>query len=158
MIWFQYDMKSRSKNAASVRALLRELGAQLGQLNHRVGARAQLRDGDIACLDFLARSGPQSPSALAEAMHVHRATMTGVLDRLAAEGWIARERDPTDRRAVLIRLLPQRVPGLMAHYAGMNEAIDRIAAGYDSEQIAVIRDFLTKLVEAGRAANEDLGE
>ena len=83
--------------------------------------------------------------------------MTGVLDRLAAEGWIARERDPADRRAVLIRLLPERVPELMANYAGMNAAIERIVAGYDAEQIAVIRDFLTKLVDAGRAANEALG-
>ena len=84
--------------------------------------------------------------------------MTGVLDRLAAEGWIARESDPADRRAAVIRLLPERVPGLMAHYAGMNAAIERIVSGYDAEEIAVIGDFLTRLVEAGRAANADLGE
>jgi DNA-binding MarR family transcriptional regulator len=112
----------------------------------------------LACLDFLARKGPLSPSGLARLLQVHPATMTGVLDRLEAEGWIARQRDPDDRRAVLIRVIGGRVRELMGHYAGMNEAIDRIAAGYDAEQIAVISDFLTRLVEAGRAASEELSE
>lgn len=141
-----------------MRALLRDLSAELGQLNHRVGVRAQLRDADLAYLDLLARNGPQSPSALARAMQVHPATTTGVLDRLEAEGWIARERDPADRRAVRIRLLPGRVPDLMAHFAGMNGAIGRIAEGYGDAEIAVIRDFLTKLIAACRAANEELAE
>jgi DNA-binding MarR family transcriptional regulator len=151
-------MGSRAKNAAAVRQLLRELSAQLSQLNHRVGARARLKDGDLACLDFVARKGPLSPSTLARLMQVHPATMTGMLDRLEAEGWIVRERDPGDRRAVLIRAVGGRARELMGHYAGMNDAIDRIAARYDAEQITVISDFLTRLVEAGRAANKDLAE
>jgi DNA-binding MarR family transcriptional regulator len=151
-------MKSRASSAAELRALLRELSAELGQINHRVGLRAQLRDADLAYLDLLARKGPQSPTALARAMQVHPATTTGVLDRLEAEGWIARERDPADRRGVLIRLLPGRVPGLMARFAGMNGAIGRIAEGYDTKEIAVIRDFLTRLIEACRAANQELAE
>lgn len=151
-------MKTRVQNAAAVRLLLRELSAELGQLNHRVGARAGLKDGDLACLDLLGREGPMSPTALARAMQVHPATMTGVIDRLEGDGWVLRERDPADRRAVQIRIVPGRVRDMMGLYGGMNGAIDRIAQSYDAAQLAVIGDFLVRLVDAGKAANADLTE
>ena len=149
-------MKTRGTSVAAVRLQMRELSAQLGQLNHRVGAKSKLRDGDLACLDVLARHGPLSPSALARSMQVHPATMTGMLDRLETEGWIARERDPADRRAVLLRAVPGRVREMMGLYGGMNGAIDRIAAAYSPEQLAVITDFLDRLIAAGKTANEEL--
>jgi DNA-binding Lrp family transcriptional regulator len=139
-----------------VRVLVRELGAQLAQVGHRVGGRTGLRDVDLACLDLLARQGRLSPSALAKLLQVHPATMTGMLDRLETDGWIVRERDGDDRRAVLIGLVPARMRDLMGQYAGMNGAIDRIAASYAPEQLAVITDFLTRLSAASREASDDL--
>jgi DNA-binding MarR family transcriptional regulator len=135
---------------------MRELGAELGQLGHRVGTRTGLRDGDLATLDLLGREGPLSPTALARAMQVHPATMTGVLDRLEQQGWVQRERDPTDRRAVLIHPVAARAREMMGHYAGMNGAIERIAASYSPAELAVIADFLSRLIEAGRGENETL--
>jgi DNA-binding MarR family transcriptional regulator len=151
-------MKTRAQGAAAIRLLLRELSAELGQLNHRVGARAGLKDGDLACLDLLARGGPMSPTALARAMQLHAATMTGVLDRLESDGWVLRERDPNDRRAVQIRIVPNRVREMMGLYGGMNGDIDAIAQSYDAAQLATIADFLMRLIEAGKAANADLAE
>jgi DNA-binding MarR family transcriptional regulator len=137
---------------------MRELGAELGQLGHRVGGKTGLRDGDLATLDLLGRKGAMSPSALARAMQMHPATMTGVLDRLEADGWIARERDPGDRRAVLIRIAPSRAREMSGHYAGMNGAIDKIAASYRAEELEAIIDFLQRLVEAGREENLRLAD
>ena len=150
-------MKTRVSSVAVVRLQLRELSAQLSQLNHRVGVKSKLRDGDLACLDVLARHGPQNPSGLAGLMKVHPATMTGVLDRLESEGWVARERDPQDRRAVVVHPLPNRVREVMGLYGGMNSAIDKIATSYRPDQLAVITDFLDRLIAAGRTANEELG-
>jgi len=141
-----------------MRLLLRELSAELGQLNHRVGTRTGLKDGDLACLDLLAREGPMSPTALARAMQVHAATMTGVLDRLESDGWVLRERDPNDRRAVQIRIVPNRVREMMGLYGGMNGDIDAIARSYDAAQLETIADFLTRLIEAGKTANANLAD
>src|SRR6478609_5710556 len=93
---------------ASIRDSLRELGTQLSLLNHRVGSRLELKDVDLDCLDLIVRHGPLSPSALARKAGLHPATLTGVLDRLERDGWVARERDPSDRRAVLLRALRDR--------------------------------------------------
>ena len=149
-------MKTRAHGVPAIRLLLRELSAELSQLNHRVGATAGLKDGDLACLDLLVRRGPMSPTALARAMHLHPATMTGMIDRLEGDGWVERERSPTDRRAVHIRLVPGRLRELLGLYGGMNGAIDAIAQSYDPAQLAVIGDFLMRLVEAGKTANADL--
>jgi DNA-binding MarR family transcriptional regulator len=89
---------------------MRELAIQLSLLNHQVGAHLDLKDVDLACLDTIARHGPLSPTALARSAGLHPATVTGILDRLERGGWVARDRDPADRRAVLVRALRDRTP------------------------------------------------
>ena len=140
----------------AVRESMRDLRVQLAVLNHRVGARVELKDGDLDCLDVLARHGPMSPSALARRVGVHPATMTGVLDRLEKGRWVARDRAPTDRRAVVIRPLRDRAGEIFRLYAGMNDRLDKICGGYSEEQLSVVADFLRRAVEAGQHATDDL--
>jgi DNA-binding MarR family transcriptional regulator len=149
-------MKSSVQSVAAIRLLLRQLGSELGQLNHRVGVRSGLKDGDLAVLDLLGRDGPMSPSALAKAAHVHPATMTGMLDRLESAGWVRREADTIDRRAVLVRALPVRGRDLLKLYAGMNSAIDEISESFSPAQRGVIAEFLSRVVAAGKTENDRL--
>ncbi|WP_328806375.1 MarR family winged helix-turn-helix transcriptional regulator [Streptacidiphilus fuscans] len=131
---------------------LRELGIQLAQLNRRVSGRLGLRDVDMDCLDLINRLGPIGPGVLARTAGLHPATVTGILDRLERDGWIVRERAPEDRRAVLVRALPQRGGEVFQQFAGMNGAVREICSDYDAEQLRVIAEFLERVAEAGRAA------
>ena len=140
----------------AIKESLRDVTVQLGLLNHHVGARVELRDVDLDCLELVNRQGPLSPSALARRAGLHPATMTGVLDRLERGGWIARDRDPADRRAVVIRALRDRAGEVYRLYAGMNSAMDGICAGYSEGELAAIADFLRRTAEAGHTAAEDL--
>jgi len=45
--------------------------------------------------------------ALAEELCVPPSTLTGVLDRLVEGGWLERDRDPDDRRAVVVKGTPK---------------------------------------------------
>jgi DNA-binding MarR family transcriptional regulator len=45
-----------------------------------------------------------SPGELAAILHVHPSTLTGVLQRLAAQRWLRRVDDPRDRRRAILRL------------------------------------------------------
>jgi DNA-binding MarR family transcriptional regulator len=83
----------------AIKESLRELSIHLSLLNHHVGARLGLKDVDLDCLDLISRHGPLTPSVLARRAGLHPATMTGILDRLERGGRVARERDPSDRRA-----------------------------------------------------------
>jgi DNA-binding MarR family transcriptional regulator len=109
-----------------------------------------------SCLDLIARDGPLSPSALAEKARLHPATMTGVLDRLERAGWITRDRIESDRRAVLVAARLERIREVASLYAGMNIRIDGICADYSDADLALIADFLGRIIDAGSGATEDL--
>lgn len=138
-----------------VQLALRTMGPRLGRLNSTVAALVDLKSGDIELLDHLGRVGPVSPGELAAQLHIHPATMTGILDRLEKGGWIIRERDSPDRRKVRLRAIRTRAPELVRLYAPMNDAVMQICANFTAEQLTAIRDFL---VSIGNAAAEAAGE
>jgi DNA-binding MarR family transcriptional regulator len=151
-------LRNRRQLTAAVKMSLRDLRGQLALLHHRVGACVDLRDVDLDCLDLLARHGPLSPSALARQAGLHPATMTGILDRLERGGWVARERDQVDRRAVVVRASRERTGELVRLYGGMNRSLDRICAGYGEAELKLLADFLQRIAQAGRDATDELGD
>ncbi len=152
----QEAARRRKRVMAAILASMRELSIQLGLLNHHVGAHVELKDIDLDCLDLIARHGPLSPSALARRAGLHPATMTGILDRLERGGWVARDRDPSDRRAVVVRMRGERMGELMGLYSGMLTSMREICAGYEESQLEVIADFLNRTAHAGRSATDEL--
>jgi DNA-binding MarR family transcriptional regulator len=137
---------------------LRELGSQLSRLNHHVGAQLDLRDVDLDCLDLIDLHGPLNPSALARRAGLHPATVTGILDRLESGGWVIRERDPSDRRAVVVRAVRDRYPDLLRLYAGMNRSMNQIYTEYDESELELVADFLHRTADAGRSATDELSD
>jgi DNA-binding MarR family transcriptional regulator len=150
------DPRSRRRSGVAIKESLRELSIALSLLNHRVGARLDLKDVDLDCLDLINRHGPLSPSALARRAGLHPATMTGILDRLERAGWVARERDPSDRRAVVVRGLRRRNAELFDLYSGMNSSMDQLCERYSGPELDLLADFLRRTADAGRVATEDL--
>jgi len=138
-----------------VQFALRAMGMRLGRLNDAVAGLVDLKGGDIELLDHLGRIGPVSPGELATQLHVHPATMTGILDRLEKGGWIVRERDTPDRRKVRLRAIRTRGPELVRLYAPMNAAIVKICAAFTTEQLTAIRDFLVAIGDAADDATDE---
>ncbi|GAA4257447.1 MarR family winged helix-turn-helix transcriptional regulator [Dactylosporangium darangshiense] len=147
---------SRRRTTNAIKESLRALSTQLSLLNHQVGAQLELKDVDFDCLDLVNRFGPLSPSALARRAGLHPATMTGILDRLERGGWVARERDPSDRRAVVVRALRDRAAEVYHLFSGMNGRMDDLCAGYDEAQLQLLAGFLDRVTEAGRISADDL--
>jgi DNA-binding MarR family transcriptional regulator len=148
--------RGSQKRASEIREALRTLRVQLSLLNNRVCSKLDLKDVDLDFFDVIDSEGPITPSALARRTGVHPATITGILDRLERGGWIARERDPEDRRAVRVAVVRERYGELMSLYSGMGRAMNKLLAGYSDAELAVIADFLHKTVDAGEHATEDL--
>jgi DNA-binding MarR family transcriptional regulator len=151
--------QERRRLSRTIKESVRQVGAQLSRLNHEVGGRLSIRASDLECLDHIDREGPLSPTSLAGLTGQHPATLTGILDRLERGGWIARERDPGDRRGVVVRAERGRGAEILRLYlvdSGMNTALDEILAGYSEAELAVIADFLRRTTDAGRAASDRL--
>jgi DNA-binding MarR family transcriptional regulator len=153
--------RDRRRLTRAIKESLRDVGAQLSRLNHGVSGRLKMNDPDLDCLDLIARHGPLSPSALAREAGQHPATLTGILDRLERDGWIVRDRDPADRRGVLIRAVRGRGAEVLRLFlvdSGMNAALDDILAGYDDAALEIVSDFLGRAAAAGGAAAARLAD
>lgn len=84
---------------------------------------------------------------LAERMNVEPMTMVGYLDRLEGQGLIARDPDPTDRRAKIVRLTEAAAPLLEKVIAAAATAREEALAGLAPDQ----RDALRTALEQVRA-------
>ena len=149
--------RARRRLITTIKESLRAMSTQLSLLNHQVGARIELKDVDLNCLDLLARHGPLSPTALAKRAGLHPATMTGILDRLERGGWVVRDREASDRRSVRVRPLRERGADLYRLYSGMNASLDEICAGYADTELELLADFLHRTTDAGQSAAAALG-
>jgi DNA-binding MarR family transcriptional regulator len=154
------NQSARSRRALGnqVKDGLRSVRNQLSLMNLQIGAHADLRSVDLDVFDLLAQHGPQSPSALARLAGLHPATLTGILDRLERRDWIARDRDPADRRSVIVN--PQRagVAKLVGLYQGMTSEMDALLESYTDDELELIAGFLRRTAEAGRTSTEALRE
>jgi DNA-binding MarR family transcriptional regulator len=63
--------------------------------------------GPSFCLLALSKTGEVPASRLAQEVGVRGATMTGLIDTLAAEGLVRRRPSPEDRRVSLLALTPK---------------------------------------------------
>jgi DNA-binding MarR family transcriptional regulator len=149
---------SRAGLTREIQGLLRDLISRLQQVNEAVGAKVDLKAGDLAILDLVARYGPMSPSAVSQATGIHPATLTGIIDRLEFAGWLARVPDPNDRRRVHLQAIRDRGSELVRLYAPMNRSLSEMCAALTPEQLSVVRDFLRDAAAAGSDAAAGLRE
>ena len=88
-----------------------ELIPCLHRATHRVavtlsGAREMPSQGEAHLLAHLLESGPGTVGALHAALGHKRSTLTAILDRMEAAGWVERGVHAEDRRTFLITLTP----------------------------------------------------
>jgi DNA-binding MarR family transcriptional regulator len=152
----QADRRGRLNQA--IRESLRDLGAELSLLSQRISGHLDLKATDLQCLDLIDSRGPLSPGTLARMAGLHPATLTGIIDRLERGGWIIRERDPADRRGVILKPVAARRGDVLRLASGMNAEVAKICAGYSTDNLELIAGFLRRTVDAGRTASLQLDD
>ena len=83
----------------------------------------------LSALSVLVFAGPRRVGELAEAEQVEPPTMTRLIDGMERDGFVAREPDPEDGRAVIVRATAK---GVRALKKGRSRRIDALAAGLRS--------------------------
>jgi DNA-binding MarR family transcriptional regulator len=83
---------------AALRRIARAIDLHSRDLLHQCGLTAP----QLLTMRALVRMEPVAVTALATAVSVSQATMTGILDRLEHQGFIVRKRDQSDRRNMLV--------------------------------------------------------
>lgn len=130
----------------------RELELQLAIFGHHLSAQIGMRPVDLQCFNLVHRHDALTIGELARMLALRPATTTGIVDRLAEQGWVTRDRDEEDRRTVLVRVLPDRLPELFGLLAPLGEDLSAKLEQLDDDALRTIADFLEHAAEATRRA------
>lgn len=109
-----------------------------------------ITDGQYAVLADLDRSGPSSPSALAQTQHVRPPSMTRTVAALADVGLVTRTGDPDDGRRALVALTDAGLAHLRDTRRLRSAWLADRLAGLDARQRAVLAEaaaLMTELAE-----------
>lgn len=83
----------------------REMGRAMDLFDEAAAAALGVGRSDLRALNLL-EHGPLGAAVLADRLRLTRASVTSLIDRLEAAGFVSRTPAPGDRRAVLVELRP----------------------------------------------------
>jgi DNA-binding MarR family transcriptional regulator len=73
-----------------------------------IAEKMKLNVSDAECIDFLIEMGPSTAGDLAKITRLTTGAITNVIDRLEKAGYVKREKDPKDRRKVMVVFVPEK--------------------------------------------------
>lgn len=110
--------------------------------HHAIAEHVGLSATDHKYLDLLAQMGPVPAGKFAEATGLTTGAVTGVVDRLERAGLARRERDPNDRRVVVIKpLVDQALRRLDPTFRELGSKLSSLYDDYTNEELEVILDY-----------------
>ncbi|WP_328473155.1 MarR family transcriptional regulator [Actinoplanes sp. NBC_00393] len=105
---------------------------------YAIADRLGITVSDLECLDFLADVGSATAGQVAERTNLTTGAVTSMVRRLQQAGYVTAERDPADRRRLVVTLRPERVAELERPYERFAEHAERLIEGYSVEQIRLL--------------------
>jgi DNA-binding MarR family transcriptional regulator len=127
---------------ASAIADLMRAGRETSRLStvfrYAIADRLGLTVSDLECLDFLADVGSATAGQVAERTNLTTGAVTSMLRRLQQAGYVTAERDPADRRRVIVTLRPERIAELERPYERFAERAGRLIEGYSIEEVTLL--------------------
>src|SRR4051812_11478460 len=138
-------MSTEEQHARILAALLRTI-AGVVVFNAQVAEQLGLGVSDMQFMTYLMQEGPLSPGRLRELSGLRWGSVTGVIARLEAAGYVHRERDEHDRRKVRVVLDHDRLPGGADDpYREKGEDLETVLDTFDADELDVIARFLERL-------------
>ena len=126
----------------SLRRITRAIELHSRKLSNTFG----LTGPQLVCLRAIGQQGRMTPSALAKEVALSNATVSGIIDRLAARQLVSRERSSRDRRLVQVSLTPAGEALINQAPSPLQEQfVTRLARLPEAEQQR-IRDTLDQMV------------
>jgi DNA-binding MarR family transcriptional regulator len=145
-------------NIDSVLRSLRRVNIQGSFLGQTVAIRFGLSESDIETLEQLIDMGATSAGKLSEITGLTSGAVTRVIDRLEQAGYVRRVADPTDRRRVIVEVVPEKVANIQVTLDQVSNAGAREIREYTDEQLELIADFLSRMESVTREETEALRE
>jgi DNA-binding MarR family transcriptional regulator len=136
----------RARLAMEFVAAIRQTGSLMHLMSQAAADRIGINATDLNCLNILSFSGSMTAGELARTTGLTTASITGVLDRLEAAGFVSRLRDPKDRRRVVVSItLEKAIREVASVFAPMVADWQELAARYSDDELRLIVGFYDEM-------------
>jgi DNA-binding MarR family transcriptional regulator len=125
---------------------MRKTGSLMQVMSQAAADKIGINATDLNCLNILSFSGSMTAGDLAKATGLTTASITGVVDRLEAAGFVTRERDASDRRRVVVSIvLEKAIREVASTFAPMVADWQELAARYSDDELRLIVGFYDQM-------------
>jgi DNA-binding MarR family transcriptional regulator len=143
---------NRAELVATVLQASRESSTLAVFFHTAIAEQIGLGATDEKTLFLLRRDGALTAGDIAQQTGLTTASVTNLIDRLERKGFVQRERDPADRRHVIVRPNEDKLAELDRLFDAIQASYTALLERYDDAQLATIADFLARSAEYTRAA------
>ena len=139
-------MSSRTESSSRIAEAMRDVIANAVLTNERIARSYGIHVVDLQTLGLVLRAGrPVTPTEIATMTELPTSTVTRVINRLEAAGFVQRSADPSDRRSVIVTAIPGAIEAKSRGndpYAQIIANLERYHAGFTEEELAVVARYL----------------
>lgn len=147
--------------AVDVINALREFRTSETAMRRRTRSSVAMGETDLLALRYLIDADAAGtgirPTELAARLGITSASMTSLVDRLVANGYVTREPHPSDRRAVILRPTPGADEEVRHNLNQMHTRMLEAAESLSQEEIRAVMHFLMRMREAVDEVNSPAG-
>lgn len=134
---------SRNELHAALVRQIRHFIAGAILFNQNVADHAGLRLTDMQCMGVLDLLGPSTPGTLAKCTGLTTGGVTVMLDRLEKAGYVKREKNPNDRRSILVHVNPKKLQKMNAYYAKINRQMEAFLSQMSAADVSTVLKFFS---------------
>ncbi|RFU87122.1 MarR family transcriptional regulator [Streptomyces triticagri] len=152
------DSGRREKAIEELTAAGRESSTVSVMFHTAVASLQGLGASETKTLELLERLGALTAKELAERTGLRPASVTGLVDRLEAKGYVRRVKHPTDKRRVLIEFRPEKLAEVAPLFDDWAREVHALYEEFSTEELETITRFLRGSTARQREAAARLSE
>ena len=133
----------------------RDLAREMDLFDDAAARALGIGRNDLSALNLL-EHGPLSAAVIADRLHLTRAGVTALVDRLTAAGLAQRSSTATDRRVVMVGLEPATWQAFAGVYSPLGQRVQEATSSLPAEQRALLTAALADIAGAFAGAGRRL--
>jgi DNA-binding MarR family transcriptional regulator len=141
------DAGGRTRLLSELAAVSRRYMASYALFNQALADHLGLHPTDLQCLNLLAlERAPVTTGRVGELTGLATGSATRLVDRLERAGYVVRERDPADRRRVLVATVPERIAEFERTWERLGGDRSALFEDLDESELATIVRHMERTV------------
>lgn len=127
---------------------MQELSTATILFHQKIAQKLNLNPTDHKCLYLIMKNGHLTAGQLANLTGLTTGAITGVIDRLEGKKLVRREKDPNDRRKIIVVANQEKAMKVVSPlFASLESVMDKLYCEYSEEELQTILGFINKSVK-----------